>query len=72
MTMYELTNRSAALHKIPTDKSKENDQVVKYFGTVCAKLVETDSYACAMFAVNASNLKLFFAPCLPSGKMMTS
>ena len=40
---------------ISTYKSKENDQVVKSSGTVSAKLVETNSYACAMFAVGAPN-----------------
>ena len=40
---------------ISTYKSKVNDQVVKSSGTVSAKVVETSSYACAMFAVGASN-----------------
>ena len=33
-----------SLAQISTCKSKEYDQVIKSFGTVCAKLVETSSY----------------------------
>ena len=63
-----------SLAQISTCKSKEYGEVVKSIGTVCAKLVETNSSACAMFVVSASNYIyiLFFAPCMPSGKMMKS
>ena len=48
-----------SLAQISTCKSKEYGQVVKSIGTVCAKLVETNSSACAMFVVSASNYIYF-------------